>query len=170
MFINFKKYDWEECIRRLMVEVKNAYGEANSHEREPKLTDKENSTSTHSKTEETKNIRDEFKETSENVNENQQLHSNSLARLSKEKTKKILKWTENDALNWFNEKKFSPNLVENLKPNVNGKILFQMYHILLNTPEFFYTSLRTDSNNKLLLKDIALFSFELSALFEENYF
>ncbi len=166
MFINFKKYDWEECVRRLMTEVNNICGAKNTDK--PKNENKKSEPVTDNK-ENTHSNQNHETTNNHDISTNHP-QSQYYKRLSREKIKKVVTWSEIDIQNWFNEKKFNPNLIDTLKPDVNGKILFQMFQILQSTPEFFYTSLRTDSNNKLFLKDIAMFSFELNALFEDNEF
>ena len=47
MFINFKKYDWEECVRRLMTEVTNICGAKNQDK--PKNENKKPETVTENK-------------------------------------------------------------------------------------------------------------------------
>ena len=146
-----------------MVEVTNIYGEKKNDK--PKI-------------ENPKQEPVKPKEEEKNPVQNHEVTNNQIAttplryfkRLSREKVKKVMDWTEKDLKNWFDGKNFNANLIDNLKPDVNGKVLFQMFQMLQTTPEFFYTALRSDSNNKLFLKDIALFSFELSALFEEEHF
>ena len=174
MFINFKKYDWPECIKRLSVEVANVYKQKkhidhSSSNSKPANNDHVAPTETKEKDDDKKN------ESHQQENANNQADSaiygaRFQTNLSKGKVKKVLSWSEVDTEKWISEKNFSAHLIENLKPNVNGKILFQMYTMLRNTPEFFYTALRSDSNNKIILKDLAIFSHELGDLFEENEF
>ena len=47
----------------------------------------------------------------------------------------------------------------------NGKILFQMHKMIEEDSNFAYSSIRTDSNNKITFRNLAEFSFELKQLF-----
>jgi len=148
-----------------MVEVNNIYGE--------KKNDKPKTQNSKPETVLPKEEEKHIDQNHETTNDSGAIFTSPqryFKRLSKEKVKKVIGWSEKDIQKWFDEKKFNSNLMENLKPDVNGKVLFQMFQILQSTPEFFYTSLRSDSNNKLFLKDVAIFSFELSALFEDSEF
>lgn len=143
MFVNFKKYSFEECMRRLMAEISTVFKKAkNSTEIIPKIEE---------------NI-DSKKKTVE--------HRGELKGKPPGKEEKI-SWSEKDVENWLNEKKFHQSIIDNIKP-CTGKTLYQMYLILQAAPEFFYCAMRTDSNNNIHLKDLASFSFELAALFKEN--
>ncbi len=139
MFINFRKYDFKECMRRLKNEVENIYKKNESQDLKPI-----NST-------------------------NQTSHEANISMISHDKpvnsiNDKLL-WSESDVNKWLESKNFQPNIIENIRP-CDGKIIYQLYSILKNAPEFFYTAIRSDSNNKVVLRDIALFTYELNALFE----
>jgi hypothetical protein len=147
MFINFKKYDFDECIRRLKLEVENAYEkkkEKQKHESHGSKTEKEKETGKH--------------EASRTTPDNE---------AKSHERERVIKWNEADVEAWLSEKCIHPSLVKNLKP-CNGKILYQMYLMLKQVPEFFYTSMRSDADNKISLRDLALFSYELSSIFKED--
>lgn len=126
MFINFLKYDFEECIRRLRNEILNIY-----------------------------------------KNDQQTANSNSVSSAivdtNKSSLKEKLSWSESQVDKWLNNKNFKTSIIQSIRP-CNGKLLYQMYSMLQNAPEFFYSTLK--SNGDLQLKDLALFSYELSNLFE----
>jgi hypothetical protein len=66
-------------------------------------------------------------------------------------------WTENDVSNWLNDKKFNDIIYNNVYPS-DGSILFQLYLMNKNTPEFFNYSItskqqiKTVKNKKRKLK------------------
>lgn len=62
------------------------------------------------------------------------------------------------------KKQINKNIIEILRP-CNGKILYQILSMLETIPEFFYSTIRSDSSNKIPLRDLAIFSFELKQLF-----
>jgi hypothetical protein len=73
-------------------------------------------------------------------------------------------WTEDQVKDWF----LSKNLIkiyEEVKP-VNGGVLYQLYDMKKNIPEFFYKSIT--KNETLDYKTIANFGNLLENLFERN--
>lgn len=127
IFVNFSKYTFEECIRRLLVEL----SKVKSYEE------------------------------NDNVDLKPNLNNNN----TDEKMNEKLLWNEKQVEKWLEEKNFNDHLLNNLRP-CDGKILFQMFNMLETVPEFFYSTIRSDSNNKITLKDLAKFSFELKQLFK----
>ena len=154
MFINFKKYDWEECIRRLRAEILSLQKKSAKQEKKPNKMNKTPQQNSNNNIN-TNVIKSEEKQNSNDESKQQTVKDNKL------------EWKEEDVDSWLTEKKFSRALIENIKP-CNGKILYQLYLMCKTAPEFFYCTLRTDSNNKINLKDLAFFSYELNNLFNEE--
>ena len=76
--------------------------------------------------------------------------------------KSIYQWNDDDVNNWLLNKNITLSIKENILP-CDGRLLEQLYKMSIEVPEFFYTSLRTDT--KANLKDIATFATELRLLF-----
>jgi hypothetical protein len=150
MFINFKKYDWEECIRRLRAEILSLQKKSAKQQKQPKKL---------SKTPPLNN--------NNMISSNEKLTTTEDSKPEAPLKQNKLEWKEEDVDSWIHEKKFSQTLIENIKP-CNGKILYQLFIMCKNAPEFFYSSLRNESNNNISLKDLALFSYELNNLFNEE--
>ena len=74
-----------------------------------------------------------------------------------------IKWTEADVEKWFNKNNINISIFEDLKP-CDGKILHHLYKILTTAPEFFYCALT--SKNKISLRDVAVFTFQIEILFK----
>ena len=55
---------------------------------------------------------------------------------------------------WFKKKKINKIIIESIKP-CNGNILKQLYEMMHEAPEFFYSSL--NHNKAVQLRDIAHF-------------
>lgn len=115
IFIDFTKYEFSECIRRLLLEIDNY------HKSEVGST----LTAVDKPSEETNKI-----ETTTNHIEN-------------DKVKKAEDWTERDVKRWLKEKHINKLIVQNVSP-CNGKILNQLYSIQCNAPEFFYKSITSN--------------------------
>lgn len=162
MFINFKKYSFQECIRRLKKEVENIFkggagsggGGGDKHHNNKPHVDNQTNTTTKPPSE---NDKEDVK-----PNKGEETTHDS----TKTSTKK-LEWSEADVDKWLSETNVHPVIVNNLRP-CNGKILYQLFTMLDNAPEFFYQAMRADSNNAILLKDLAYFSYELNRLFKDH--
>ncbi len=137
MFINFMKYDFKECIRRLKNEIDNI----NNKKIDSKI------------------------ETSNTMNEDENQKNTSVSNNQIVINEKLLSMTESDVDEWLISKQFRTSIVNCISP-CNGKILYQMWSILQTCPEFFYTAMRSDSENKIGLKDLASFAYELNCLFK----
>ena len=137
MFINFMKYDFKECIRRLKNEIDNI----NNKKIDSKI------------------------ETSNTMNEDENQKITSVSNNQIVINEKLLSMTESDVDEWLISKQFRTSIVNCISP-CNGKILYQMWSILQTCPEFFYTAMRSDSENKIGLKDLASFAYELNCLFK----
>ncbi len=131
------KYDFKECIRRLKNEIDNI----NDKKIDSKI------------------------ETSNRMNEDENQKNTSVSNNQIVINEKLLSMTESDVDEWLISKQFRTSIVNCISP-CNGKILYQMWSILQTCPEFFYTAMRSDSENKIGLKDLASFAYELNCLFK----
>jgi hypothetical protein len=131
------KYDFKECIRRLKNEIDNI----NNKKIDSKI------------------------ETSNTMNEDENQKITSVSNNQIVINEKLLSMTESDVDEWLISKQFRTSIVNCISP-CNGKILYQMWSILQTCPEFFYTAMRSDSENKIGLKDLASFAYELNCLFK----
>ncbi|RNA36713.1 hypothetical protein BpHYR1_013375 [Brachionus plicatilis] len=131
IFVNFNKYTFDECIRRVLVELSKVKNDLDNEKVDikPNLNGGRNNS---------------------NVNDS--------------KNQNLL-WNEKEVEKWIHEKNFNRHIMDNLRP-CNGKILYQMFTMLETVPEFFYSTIRSDSNNQVTLRDLAEFSFELKQLFD----
>lgn len=75
---------------------------------------------------------------------------------------KISSWNQVETENWFKNRRISIPIRENMSP-CDGRLLSQLYKMSNEVPEFFYSTLRSDT--KASLKDIAIFASELDLLF-----
>jgi hypothetical protein len=86
---------------------------------------------------------------------------------SDKKLKEILNWSKEDVNKWLNEKEICTGL-RNLVFKCDGKLLHELYLIKLESPDFFFKSLKTKNlmlNNSITLRDVAHFSSEIKILF-----
>ena len=134
IFIDFNKYEFAECVRRLKKELASTNGVDISH--------------------------NNYVQKPFNI-------SNPAAfvepQMNSKPTSAKNEWSEDQVSKWAEEKQFNQLILENILP-CDGSLLEQMFHMYINSPEFFYGSLNV--NGKLNLKDTALFTRELKKLFE----
>ena len=149
MFINFKKYTFQECMERLKKEVETVYNSKKS----PSTTDPHKPPP----------ITEPPENPNDNKDDDKKPHENDKP-TNNHNEEKVLKWSEGDVEKWLESKSINTSIVENLKP-CDGKILFQMYRILQSAPEFFYCAMKAEADY-CALKDLALFVYELTALFK----
>lgn len=149
IYIDFTKYDFEECTSRLRKELSNIRNENDKREK---------------KIEEVHQISNKIEEDIVIV-EDTIIDTKIFINSVKEKNENAYYWTEAEVGNWLNEKKIKTSIIENIAP-CDGKLLQQLYQISKEVPEFFYSSLRADS--KASLKDVAFFTSELKSLFIKN--
>ena len=148
MFINFKKYTFQECMERLKKEIDTVYNAKKSTTTTPNEPQPPGKHDKHDNDD--KHHENEKPTTTTNNN-----------------YQKVLNWSQTDVEKWLETKSINLTIVNNLKP-CDGRILYQMYRILQSAPEFFYCAMKTDANSNsstLSLKDLALFVYELTALF-----
>lgn len=138
IFINFKKYDFEECTKRLSFELSHIFGSQSVERSLSNLTIKE--------------------EVKTSKTSNQTIPTETKKEVNKQD------WTESDVEKWFIETKINSKIYDYLKP-MNGQILHSLYKVLRNSPDFFYNTIRSDCAEKMNLKDIAYFSSNLESIF-----
>ena len=132
------KYDFEECIRRLCHEIDSVKADEGKKKKIKKYEDSR--IPKPNKTEEKK------------------------AELAVEAEEK---WTQTDVEKWFGENNLNLKILEQLRP-CDGKLLKQLHLMSNNAAEFFYQSLASSSSVKLSLRDMAVFVYELNALFKKK--
>ncbi len=69
---------------------------------------------------------------------------------------KITDWTELEVDKWLATKNINKKISENVMP-CNGKILFQLYEMMISAPEFFFTSI-TSQDCTIPTREVASFS------------
>jgi len=149
IFVNFTKYEYDECIRRLENEIqpimkpKKAPGNA----AQPSDITKEQVTDTKSKFLEPK----------------QELVQSGADKL----LKKLLTWSKRDVSAWLAEKSITNQTIRtNLGADCNGQVLFELYSMKAHAPDFFFGFFRSDlESERLDLKELMAFAYELECLF-----
>jgi hypothetical protein len=162
IFVNFTRYEFNECIRRLKVELdavlKNVKpDELNLPEKIEKITSIPVGAS---QTQENKHVKQIVDHVAKNNNREVLINTNI-------QNKTEYKWTEKEVEEWLKKIDLHPSIVANIKP-CDGKILFELYLIKKESPEFFYRSLSANFVRKpVLLRDLAIFSNELRKIFSD---
>lgn len=72
-------------------------------------------------------------------------------------------WTEIDVDNWILEKEIHPCIGDALRHS-DGKMLYEFFQMKKDAPSFFHESFLTE-NSTFTLRDYAIFSREINALF-----
>lgn len=175
------KYEFEECIRRLNAEIQAVYKsnqikagilEMFKPVPEPKLTNeqqkiieatfppKQSSTSPQPAQQSQPQVISTVQATTTS-----HVEAIAAARVPLSSVKE-LNWTESQVLKWFTEKRIDPAIVKNVSP-CDGRVLYELFLIKHETPEFFYKSVGFAANSfkSPSLREIALFSYELKKLF-----
>ena len=192
IYIDFTKYDFEECTSRLKKELTSVKGNK-IEEKTGKNNDTAQSQSNKTEFSETQeaiitkiiNETDSKKINGENIDNKTETkqekadnnvisepkkiiiplartHSKPKKELSKTEKSSVYYWTEIEVNKWLNDQNIKPTIIENISP-CDGKLLDQLFQISKEVPEFFFSSLRADS--KASLKDVAYFTSELKSLF-----
>jgi hypothetical protein len=141
IFINFMKYDFDECLKRLKNELDCA---CNLLSHKPILK-------------ESKITNDKL------VSFNNNNNNNNKALVVSNKSSLIESWNEQNVIEWFKENNLNIKILEELKP-CNGILLSQLYEMKTEAPEFFYQSLKS---NQVNLNSLILFAFNLKKLFNK---
>lgn len=143
IFINFMKYDLDECLRRLRMEIQIIF--------------KDNLIKVE--------VIEMMKPESDVVKQNEDVNKISIGKLSnkdRDKVNKVSEWTEKDVGKWLTEKKIHPDIVHDVK-SFDGKLLGELFSIKNESPEFFYKSMTFSRKTykPISLKDLAYFTSEL---------
>lgn len=172
------KYDFEECMRRVRAELQAVFKEnqikAGILEMFKPKTEKPKLTSEQQKL--GKQIfADTIKPT--NTNETEPIYQEPYSKsgpvgnviVSKSQSSfavKEINWTETQVQKWFIEKKIDQTIIKNISP-CDGRVLYELFIIKNETPEFFYKSIGFANNSfkNTNLRDIAHFSYELKKIF-----
>jgi hypothetical protein len=176
IFVNFTRYEFSECMRRLKLEIKGVHKSFNVNDSAlAEMTNekpiKEVKTETQLKP--IKEIEDSSKRESnkkvnkeiQNVAESNQVeirHSNTI---EWQKTHiNELGWDEAQVSTWLRKKRIHGNIVRLIEP-CDGQLLYELFVIKRESPDFFYKSLSLNINWPTVLRDLAIFSLELKSLF-----
>jgi hypothetical protein len=135
--VNFTKYDFDECIRRLKSELDNVLKRTNTGD-QVRVSD----------------VSLELKKTAAACQQEQALQTVLPAA-------NIENWNDTKVEEWFVEKNLSPYILEKIRP-CDGRILKQLLILKKEAPEFFYSSLVSE---KIDLNTLLVFSMNLENLF-----
>ena len=166
IFIDFTKYSFEECFKRLYREINYLVrtGKIPLPPKEETKVEKLNRTMSISPIVDSFPVVASISIPSSNHHLVPQFLINSTALI--EKTKKdVRNWSEEDVNEWIKENKFDKEIVKTVFP-CSGEHLSQMYEMYQNIPEYFYNSLNFNKN--VYLKDLVHFSSELKKLFNNS--
>lgn len=86
-----------------------------------------------------------------------------VVRIEPKETNHCIDWTEIDVSKWLREKEIHQIIVENVYP-CNGRVLYQLYKMQCEAPEFFYKSI--SSKYGIPTRCIAHFAIELKDIFQ----
>ena len=179
IYIDFTKYDFEECSSRLRKELSNIKNDKNVEKTDKKINKilKENDSEDLKKEAEIVILEDNIIETKKELSQINKINETDASKLIHEKKSfesvsnsvnyfekniSAFYWTEEQSMNWLIKQKIKPSIIESIAP-CDGKLLQQLYQMSEEVPEFFYSSLRADT--KASLKDVAFFTSELKSLF-----
>lgn len=138
IFVNFTKYEYEDCVRRLLNEI-NPVLELESSDSKIKST-VDSTVAIKRNDEQDSGLKVFFNE--------------------------ILEWSSEDLDDWLSNKQTSEFTRRHLKM-CTGEELHEILLIKHEAPEFFYSFLATKMK-VFCLRDILEFAFELEILFNEN--
>lgn len=137
IFINFTKYEYDECIRRLKSEIDTYMGSINM----------QHADSDYQLTPVTGSAPPSSQVTMTTTNHSRQ---------------EVLGWSEDRVKQWFTENNIDHRLVKEFYP-CTGEVLKQLYDMRNDAPEFYFQSLKT---NKTELKHVLEFTNLLKKLFD----
>lgn len=167
------KYDFEECMKRLVGEIQSVYKDNKLKVEilqifKPPEAQETKKDAIEPPPPDTKTKSEKPNNAHLNPNANGQQLVPSLPSRPSISVSNIreVHMTEADVNKWFAEKNICPNIVNHLK-NTDGHILHELLMIKLETPEFFYKSIGFFNNpyKSTTLRDVAHFSYELKKLF-----
>jgi hypothetical protein len=122
IFVNFKKYEFDECMRRLQGEIKQHY-----KEKEPQAS----STSVKHQSSQVKFGAEHEKE-EEDTGES------------------VQNWDTHKLNKWFEDKDLAQSLKDYLQ-KCDGKLLHQFYDMKAKAPEFYYQSMNKIANDDVMV-------------------
>ena len=162
IFINFTKYAYDECVRRLTKELSRT-----RRNRVPSgaIARSDSVVTQNSKT----NLKREIEHTSlsQKQPEIPDVHSttnnnDTIILVAKENgSVDVDEWSEGRVIDWFEEKGLNLKLIEAIGP-CSGIVLHQLFKMKNEAPQFFYQSLKTDQVD---LNSLMMFTFHLENLF-----
>jgi hypothetical protein len=145
IFVNFTKYEFDECMGRLRAELANVLKPVS-----PRLAKASTVTSNQ--------ISIKISPVGSSTSTAEVGHA-------------TLDWDEGHVEQWMAEKNVSGTIRRNVLP-CNGRILNQMLCMLESAPEFFYNSISNNPASRdsvpVSTRDVALFAYELKNLFKNQ--
>jgi hypothetical protein len=173
------KYDFEECIRRLKAEIQAVYKnneitagllEMFKPIPEPKINIEDHKIlEVALPSKQTQQHNESAHSKQHQHQQQQQVFVSATHHQRPILDVKEINWTESQVHKWFMEKRIEASIVKNISP-CDGRVLYELFLIKHETPEFFYKSLgyvNNSFNKGPTLRDIALFSYELKKIFVE---
>ena len=172
--MNFTRYEYTECIRRLNVEIQAVFNfgklqnAANELKLNPVIGSGKDENAMYKIVVDNLLNKDKDPKQDQVTSKQQTINKNDLVQkvpttiITQNKNIKILKWTESEVEKWLLEKGIHPNIELHLKP-CDGQLLYEFYLIKKESPDFFYRSLAINKSNckPVMIRDVAVFSLEL---------
>jgi hypothetical protein len=146
IFVNFTKYSFDECIRRLLQETSLSSGL------------KSNGT-------QYKAISVTGTSASVSIDDTNRISSNQV-QVKRSNSKSIHDWSVDLVNKWFQDNNINKTIIDSLSP-CDGQLLAQVYDLNKQAPEFYYQSISANkSQSAIPIRDILLFTMKLKKLFE----
>ena len=148
IFVNFTRYDYEECIRRLNNEIMSLI----------KSTQKQLSTKNNTVNKTEKQEADDLK-----------IEINSLLPVV-DRNDGICEWTSEQVGEWLKLSVIHPVILGHLH-QCNGQFLYEMFEMKIKAPDYFFSLIggqlqkSQQDNDKFELRHILSFSNQLDELF-----
>ena len=143
IYINFTKYDFDECMKRLKNEISLFINSiAKTNEKENKKNELEKA--------------DKVKFTigsASSVSIISNISSN----------KNVEKWSEHEVIEWFNSNDLNISILSHLKP-IDGEILKQLWELKSSAPDYYYKSF--EKSNAYSLRSTLMLTARLNNLFQ----
>ena len=80
----------------------------------------------------------------------------------------VFEWAPLDVERWLTTKRISKDIAYEIRAS-DGRMLYQLYVMLKNSPDFFSSTVR-NANRRVSPRDAALFSYELTNLFNDYFY
>lgn len=149
MFVNYTKYEFSVCMGKLVAEIVQIHKDLDKAYYKAKKKPIPDSGSNK------KPPDDSSKSSVDKPDE-------------KASTKPATSWSKDEVSQWLSKNQFHRSIVTNLS-DCDGKLLHQIYRLHQQAPEFCFQTLRdTSQKEPVLLKDLALFIYELEHLFSNS--